>query len=138
MYKVFTLFLLLFATPAAAEKPVAPESVSGTIRITAEQVVQLILDEPAVVVIDSRRPEEHAKGHVEGAVSLLDSDMTPRALARHVPTRDTPVIFYCNGERCMRSSNAARLAVSWGYNRVYWFRGGWSEWLAKGLPVTRQ
>ena len=65
-------------------------------------------------------------------------DPLKRADLSHLAARpDTPLLFYCNGERCLRSSHAAKMAVNWGYTRVYWFRGGWQEWLDKQLPVTR-
>jgi len=120
-----------------ADKPVAPESIPGAQRVTAEQVIELITANASLVIIDARRAEEHAKGHIEGSISLLDTDMTPQLLARYLATPDTPVLFYCNGERCKRSGHAANKAVAWGYRRVYWFRGGWREWTAKELPVAR-
>lgn len=129
--------LLLAAIPAFADKPVAPETIPGTSRVTAEELVELISSTPDLVIIDARRNEEFAKGHIEGAVVMLDTDMTPEMLGSKVKNKETPVVFYCNGERCVRSTNAAKKAVSWGYHRVYWFRGGWQEWSKKGLPISR-
>lgn len=135
---VTLLMLLLTAVPALADKPIAPESIPGTSRVSAEQLVEMINTTPDLVIIDARHHKEYAKGHIEGAHYLLDTDMTPERLARKVPNKETPVVFYCNGERCARSTNAAKQAVSWGYRRVYWFRGGWQEWHDKGLPVSRK
>jgi rhodanese-related sulfurtransferase len=129
--------VLLIVLPALAEKPLAPEQIPGTIRLSAEQTVDLILSTPNLVVIDARAVDEYAKGHIEGAISLLDTTMTEAALAKSVPDKTTPLMFYCNGERCMRSGNACKKAMAWGYSKVYWFRGGWKQWLAKELPVAR-
>lgn len=129
--------LLLHATAVQAEKPYAPESVAGTTRITAEAVVDLAGSLPNLVVIDNRHAEEFAKGHIEGAINLLDTNLGRADLVRLAPRTDTPLLFYCNGERCLRSSHAAMMAAGWGYTRIYWFRGGWQEWLDKQLPVTR-
>lgn len=129
--------LLLLALPVRADKPLAPDSVPGARRVDAEQVIELIQGTPGLVIIDARRNEEHAKGHIEGAVSLVDTDMSETTLGQHVPGKDSPVLFYCNGERCLRSGNAALKAVEWGYLHVYWFRGGWEEWVAKELPVSK-
>lgn len=140
MRKLSILALILFALASGAvraEKPVAPEFIPGTKRVTAEEAVKLLLTEHALVVIDARRREEHAKGHIEGAVSLLDATMTEESLAAHVPTKNIPILFYCNGDRCVRSTRACQKAVSWGYNNVYWLRGGWKEWTEKGFPVAR-
>jgi rhodanese-related sulfurtransferase len=134
------LLLLLLAIPlpqAWADKPSAPPEVEGASNLTAEGVAELILNEPKLVVIDARKEEEYAKGHIEGAISLLDSRMTPEALAAHVSNKETPLLFYCNGANCLRSSNAVTKAVGWGYRHLYWFRGGWIEWTDKRLPVVR-
>lgn len=129
--------LLLCAATAWAEKPFAPDSVTGTTRVTAETVVDLANSLPDLVIIDTRYAGEFEKGHIEGAINLLDTHMQRTDVAHLAARPDTPLLFYCNGERCLRSSHAAQMAVKWGYTRIYWFRGGWQEWLDKQLPVTR-
>ncbi len=133
---LWPLALCLWTSAAWSEKPVAPEAVVGTTRVTAEEVVQLLQAKPGIVVIDARRWEEFTKGHIEGSISLVDTDVDAHNLETHVPDRSTPVLFYCNGERCLRSAQASSKAVAAGYQQVYWFRGGWREWLDKGLPVA--
>lgn len=138
MKRVFLMaFLFAWAWPAAADKPVAPMEISGAVNVTAEKLVEMVAAMPQLVIIDARRQEEFEKGHIEGAIHLLDTDMTRAKLASHVPKTDTPLLFYCNGERCLRSTNASKLALEWGYRKVYWFRGGWKEWSDKNLPVTK-
>ncbi|MBZ0104242.1 MAG: rhodanese-like domain-containing protein [Sulfuricella denitrificans] len=136
--RVFLLmFLFSWTWPAAADKPVAPVNVPGATSVSAERLIELAASTSQLLIIDSRRREEFDKGHIEGAVNLLDTDMTQSALSRLAPKPDTPLLFYCNGERCLRSSNAAKLALDWGYQKVYWFRGGWKEWSDKNLPVAK-
>ena len=137
MKQLFSILLVLFSSAALADKPIAPEHIEGATDLTAEQVVALILDTPELVIIDARKEDEFAKGHIENAISLLDTTMSREALAGLVPSPTTPILFYCNGERCLRSTNAAKKAASWGYTRVYWFRGGWVKWREKKLPVER-
>lgn len=129
--------LWLCTATAWAEKPFAPDNVAGTTRITAETAIELVGSIPNLVVIDNRHAEEFEKGHIEGAINLLDTTLQRTDLARLAPKPDRPLLFYCNGERCLRSSHAAQMAVKWGYTRIYWFRGGWQEWLDKQLPVAR-
>ncbi|MFO7594222.1 MAG: rhodanese-like domain-containing protein [Pseudomonadota bacterium] len=137
--RLFILALLLVPvqSPAYAEKPMAPEHIPGATLVHAEEVVPLLLEQNGIVLIDSRKEDEYAKGHIEGAVNLPDTTMTPEVLATHVPGRDTPILFYCNGERCLRSSNAVTMAQQWGYRNLFWFRGGWVEWRRKRLPVAK-
>jgi len=121
---------------ALADKPTAPETVPGATLVDAEQVIGMAQSVSALVVIDSRRVEEFLKGHIQGARNLLDTDMTVETLQAIVPQLDTPVVFYCNGPRCLRSSNASALAASWGYKNIYWFRGGWRAWTEKQYPIA--
>lgn len=131
------LAVSLFSPLTWAEKPIAPEAIEGAKTLNAEEVIQLILTEPRLVIIDSRKQEEYAKGHIQGAISLLDTSMVQASLARLTRTKDTPLLFYCNGIRCLRSSNAVQKAKEWGYTELFWFRGGWAEWQEKLLPMAQ-
>lgn len=137
MRPLLWVLLLCLAAPALADRPVAPSAIAGAVNVDAERVVVLVQTTPGLIVIDSRLPAEYAKGHIPGAYNLLDADMSEAALARLAPEHDIPLLFYCNGERCLRSGNAAQQALAWGYRTVYWFRGGWQEWLHKELPIER-
>ena len=130
---------LLAVLPAVAlsdSKPFAPESIEDVEIVTAEEAIDLIIEHPGMPIIDSRKKTEYVKGHIEGAVSLLDTEMTEQALQALSPDRDAAILFYCNGARCLRSSNAIRKARDWGYTNLIWFRGGWKEWSDKRLPVV--
>ena len=59
---------------------------------------------------------------------------SPESLEAEVK-KDEPVVFYCNGHKCLRSSKASALAVSWGWNKVYYYRDGFPAWKAAGNPV---
>jgi len=131
-----SLAFALAAAPLPAEEQV-PESIPGTTRVGAEEVIDLVQKHEDLVIVDARKRSDYAKGHIEGAVSLPDTETTPERLAQVVPSKDTPVLFYCNGVKCGRSVTSARRAVEWGYRKVYWFRGGIEEWTAKGYPVVK-
>ena len=139
--KKFVLLLVgslwLIQQPCIADnKPYAPESIDDVKIVTAEEAIDLILDHPDMPIIDSRKKTEFVKGHIEGAISLLNTDMTKKDLQRVAPEKNNAILFYCNGERCMRSTDAIRKAKSWGYTNLIWFRGGWKEWTEKRLPVV--
>jgi rhodanese-related sulfurtransferase len=135
-FKKDNSFKLFSVNLSFAEKK-APENVPGTTRVTAEQVIDLLGKEAALIIIDSRKTSDRNKGYIEGSIGLQDTDTTPAALAKHISSKTTPVVFYCNGEKCGRSVVASKIAVSDGYKNIYWFRGGWDEWSAKGLPVMK-
>ena len=133
---VFILSIAACATLIAGEKPHAPESMPGTIIVSAEDVIEMILADPELVVIDSRKKTEYVKGHIEGAINILNTELALEGLELVIPDRSTPVLFYCNGVRCLRSSDSITKVVGWGYTKVFWFRGGWKEWTEKRLPVV--
>ena len=130
--------LMLFSSNAIAKKPLAPEKLQGTIRVDAEAVVDLMVNTPNLVIIDTRKDIEYMKGHIQGSINMLDTKMTVENLTKHVPDKSTPILLYCNGERCLRSSRAAVFALDAGYKLVYWFRGGWNEWVHKGMPISNE
>jgi rhodanese-related sulfurtransferase len=145
-HPLLAFLMLLFASTLALvpenaianEKPFAPDSIDGVMIVTAEQAIDLILENPDMPIIDSRKKTEYLKGHIEGAVSILNTELTAQDLEQIVPGKDSAILFYCNGIRCLRSSDAIRKARSWGYTNLIWFRGGWKEWTDKHLPVVAE
>jgi rhodanese-related sulfurtransferase len=132
---LLSLFLLFSSSLFADEKPYAPETLPGVVIVSAEEVVEMILSRPDLVIIDSRKKTEYTKGHIEGAVNLLNTSMDPGDMESLCPDKTRSIVFYCNGVRCLRSSDAIQKAMEWGYKNVFWFRGGWKEWTDKRLPV---
>jgi len=136
---VFSLTSLLLLVPVigiADSKPYAPELIDGVVIMSAEEAIELILENPDMPIIDSRKKTEYVKGHIEGAVNLLNAEMTESDLQLIAPDKHAAILFYCNGVRCLRSSDAIGRAQSWGYDNLFWIRGGWKEWMEKYLPVV--
>ncbi len=46
------------------------------------------------------------------------------------------VVIYCQAD-CWMSWNAAKRAISYGYEKVYWYPEGTDGWLAAGLPTEK-
>jgi len=130
------VLLFFFSTTSWASGGLTPESIAGTTKVTAEDVIDLVGKFDDLVIIDARTKKDNSAGWIEGAISLPDTETTPQSLTQHVPSKSTPVVFYCNGIKCGRSVKSCKLTVAEGYTNVYWFRGGWGEWTAKGMPVA--
>ena len=135
--RILVSILMLFSSALVAEqKPYAPENIKEVTIVSAEEVVELILARPDLVIIDSRKKTEYQKGHIEGAINMLNTQLKPEDLERVSPDKSTEILFYCNGTRCLRSADSIKKAKSWGYSKLIWFRGGWKEWTDKRLPVV--
>lgn len=131
-----TLLISGFATLCLAD--LSPETIEGTVQVTAEEFIELVGKSPELVVIDSRIPGDRKQGFVEGSISLPDVDTSCETLAKTIPTKAAPTLFYCNGIKCGRSAKAVQIALTCGYNNIFWFRGGFEEWLAKGYPYLQE
>jgi rhodanese-related sulfurtransferase len=127
--------LLSFAL-SADQKPYAPENIQDVRIVNAEQVIEMVLSNPDLIVIDSRKKTEYQKGHIEGAINILNTRLKRQDLESISPDKSSEILFYCNGARCLRSSDSIKKAKNWGYNNLIWFRGGWKEWTEKRLPVV--
>lgn len=132
------LALLLSTITAQSIAATSPEFIEGTVRVTAEEFIELVGKIPELIVIDSRIPGDRKQGFVEGSVSLPDVETNCESLAKTIPAKSAPTLFYCNGVKCGRSAKAVKIALTCGYNKVYWFRGGFEEWLAKGYPYLQE
>jgi rhodanese-related sulfurtransferase len=127
--------LLGLLSAAAAQE--APMQISGANTVNAQQIFELITKRPNLVILDNRKEEDYAAGHLEGAIRLLDTDVSPETLARHVASKDTPVLFYCNGVKCGRAAKATERAVQLGYSNVFYYALGMEEWNKEGLPLVK-
>ncbi len=131
--------LLAFSPPWARAE--SPQDIQGVTKVSAEDVFRLFESTVGLVIVDSRLADGpssgRAQGFIEGSVSLPDIHTDCPALARVIPKKDTPALFYCNGVKCGRSAKAIVVAQQCGYRRLYWFRGGFEEWREQGYPYVR-
>jgi len=136
------ILLLMASTAIAEDKPdISPQEIKGVPKVTAEEVFALFEKTPGLIIIDSRLAtgpsSGRANGYIEGSVSLPDISTDCASLAVVIPTKNTPALFYCNGPKCGRSAKAIEIARKCGYSKLYWFRGGFEEWLQKGYPYIK-
>jgi rhodanese-related sulfurtransferase len=138
MHKLLFAGFALMLGVAAAFADGAPAELKGATTVNADAVIELIQKNDNLVILDNRSVADYDAGHIEGAVRLIDTDITAEAvLAAKVKSRDTPVLFYCNGLKCGRAAKATMKAVEWGYGKVYYYALGLEEWKQRGLPLVR-
>lgn len=134
------LLLLLNTALEAATPPVEkveiPDKIPGTTLVDAEGVVRLATSLRKLIIIDARIEGDRRHGFIEGSVSLPDQKTNCTSLEKIIPRKDTPTLFYCNGVHCGRSVISSKIALKCGYTNLYWFRGGFEEWLSMNYPVS--
>ncbi|MFK5912994.1 MAG: rhodanese-like domain-containing protein [Woeseiaceae bacterium] len=137
----FTISLFIVASlhsAYAAKIKDAPLLIPGTTKVFAEDVLQLAEKIPELLIIDARIHSDRKQGYIEGSISLPDINTNCASLAKIIPTKKAPVLFYCNGVKCGRSVKSSKIALKCGYNNIYWFRGGYEEWKNKNFPFIKE
>ncbi len=86
-----------------------------------------------VVVVDVRPAEEHAAGHIRGALSIPVDELEQRLA--ELPD-DVEIVAYCRGPLCVYSPQAVRVLRRHG-RRARQLEDGFPEWRLAGLPVER-
>lgn len=139
-YWYITIVLIIVSINAsyAAEVKDAPLLIPGTNKVFAEGLLDLAEKIPNLLIIDARIRSDRKQGYIEGSISLPDIETNCESLAKVIPEKIAPVLFYCNGVKCGRSVKSSRIALKCGYNNIYWFRGGFEEWTAKHLPFIKK
>jgi rhodanese-related sulfurtransferase len=88
-----------------------------------------------VVILDVRKADEFAEGHIKGAILIdqFQSDFMEQAKAK-LP-KDKTIAIYCRSGR--RSANAAGKLADVGYKCVN-LKGGILAWKEANMPVTKE
>src|SRR5262249_52759433 len=87
----------------------------------------------SVLVMDVRPADEYAAGHLPGAVSIPVSEIKRRL--KEIP-KGQEIVAYCRGPYCVYSYEAIEILRQRGFHARR-LEGGFSEWLAAGLPIER-
>ena len=99
-----------------------------------KEFAELITDSN-VVILDVRKADEFAEGHITGAILIdqFQSDFLEQAQAKL--SKDKTIAIYCRSGR--RSANAAGKLADVGYKCVN-LKGGIIAWKEANMPVTKE
>lgn len=112
----------------------APPPPPAITSVSAPELLQLMESGTDVLVLDVRSSDEHAAGHIAGAVNIPHTEIEHR-LGELSPYKDKPVIVCCwAGGRADSVKGMLRNA---GFASLYDLRGHMAEWVRLGYPVER-
>lgn len=119
----------------AQDQPAIPKELTV---ISTEQLKKMLDTKEKFLLVDARNNSEYREGSIPTAVNIYDKEMEANR-AKLPADKGHPVVFYCNGyPKCVRSLNGAKMALAWGYTKVYLHSAGFPDWQSKGYPVERQ
>ena len=84
----------------------------------------MMKDDDGHIIIDVRREDEYAKGHIPGAILIPNESITDTP-PKELPDKYQIILVYCRTGR--RSKEAAQKLADMGYVNVYEF-GGINDW----------
>ena len=99
--------------------------------LTAEEFAAAVKADKKAVVLDVRRPDEFAAGHIEGAVLLNFLDTVAFNAGVEKLDKSKTYYIYCRSGR--RSNNAAVILQKKGFT-VFDLGGGFLSWQRYNLP----
>lgn len=102
--------------------------------LSPEEFGAAVKADPKAVVLDVRRPDEFAEGHLDKAVNLnwLNQKEFTEGLQRL--SKDRNYYAYC---RSGKRSNAATTKMQGEGFKVYDMAGGYLRWTSEGRPVVK-
>ena len=101
-------------------------------QITMDEAVTMMAQETGYIILDVRRPDEYAAGHIPNAINVPNETIGTSEIAE-LPDKDQLIMVYCRSGR--RSKEASEKLVKLGYTNIVEF-GGILDW--KGETVTGQ
>ena len=133
----FSMVIAFFAMTSAGQARNtdyrSPKHAEGATTVNVDEA-KWLFDEGAVF-IDVRNPRFFARRHVPGANHLDIKDVFSRETLAAVARKDQPIVIYSSGIKCGRAHRASVQAISWGYEKVYYFRGGIIDWKDVHFPM---
>ena len=130
---ILIILVMIMAAGCGGNEQPEPESQAPQYsQISQEEAVKMMGEETGYLIVDVRRPDEFAEGHIPDAINVPNEEITdemPEALS----DKDQKLFLYCRTGR--RSKEAASKLAGMGYTNVYEF-GGINDW--KGKVVTEE
>ena len=94
-------------------------------QISQEEAKRMMEEEDDYVIVDVRREDEYAEGHIPGAILIPNESIAEYEAPKELDDSDQIILVYCRTGR--RSKEAADKLARMGYSRVYEF-GGIIDW----------
>ncbi len=124
---LYVIYILTFLLLSCGSKGQTTNKV-----VNAEELKELLKQE--ILLIDVRTPREYQQGRISGAklINYRDSDFSQQIL---VLDKETPVAIYCAAGG--RSTGAMKIFQDAGFQTVYNYTGGFSDWQRRGEIIEK-
>ena len=123
MKYILILLTALLLGGCAAQS--ASQSDKATYRqISMEEAVTMMAEETDYIILDVRRADEYAGGHIPGAINVANESIGTAEIPE-LPDKDQLILVYCRSGN--RSKQASQKLADLGYTNIVEF-GGILDW----------
>ncbi len=128
---LLALVLMLSGCSTQGENGTEPGGDIVWEQITMEEAMKVMEREESYIILDVRRPDEFAAGHIPGAVNLPNETIGTAQSAEDeeikgvLPDKEQMILVYCRSGN--RSKQAAQKLADLGYVKIIEF-GGIQDW----------
>lgn len=99
-------------------------TMNGYISITMEEAKTIFETKGDYIILDVRRPDEFASGHIPGAINVANESIVDTQ-PEQLPNKDQVIYVYCRSGN--RSKQASQKLADMGYTKIIEF-GGIIDW----------
>ena len=92
--------------------------------VSMDEAVTIMNENTGYIILDVRRPDEYASGHIPGAINVPNEEIGTAEIAE-LPDKSQLILVYCRSGR--RSKEASEKLVKLGYTNIVEF-GGILDW----------
>lgn len=118
LFLILLIVLLLTGCAVSTDKDVTYT------QITMSEAVEMMESESDYIILDVRRPDEFATGHIPNAINIPNESIGTDEIPE-LPDKDQLILVYCRSGN--RSKQASQKLVKLGYSNVVEF-GGINDW----------
>ena len=93
-------------------------------QVSMDEAVEIMKKDRNYIILDVRRPDEYAEGHIPGAINIANEVIGTEEIPE-LPDKAQLILVYCRSGR--RSKEAAEKLVKLGYTNIVEF-GGILDW----------
>lgn len=116
--------------------PQIDEAISKGVNVVNIAQAKALYDQNALF-FDAREKRHFVKEHIKGAFPVYFDVSKAEYIVIQLPRdKKQPLAFYCYGESCANSYEAALAVRKLGYQNVYWFINGFGDWKSAKYPVS--
>ena len=122
--KYILILLTALLLGGCAAQSASPSDKATYRQISMEEAVTMMAEETDYIILDVRRADEYAGGHIPGAINVANESIGIAEIPE-LPDKDQLILVYCRSGN--RSKQASQKLADLGYTNIVEF-GGILDW----------